>query len=265
MRALPLAAVVVLVARIVQAGTISITLTVRPTLADGKLGVQVKVANGGDEAAQSVAAVLGFRGQTVRGTLHQSLEPKQSFDETLTLPAEGLADGRWPFRLAVDYTDANQYPFQALQVQLVTAGSPPPAKVGVVGVKASGGIAGSGDLDVSLKNLGPDPRTVVVGAMVPDGLEATQPGAPVTLAGWAQQDLAIPVTNRTALPGSRYPVFVVVEYDDGPVHQAAFGQGVVDVVGEDSFLDRNRRWLVGGAIALVVLWIAVVVVAKLRA
>ena len=53
----------------------------------------------------------------------------------------------------------------------------------------------------------------------------------------------MPVMNRTALVGSRYPVFVAAEYDDGPVHQAVVAQGIVAVVATESFFTRYRRFL----------------------
>ena len=55
----------------------------------------------------------------------------------------------------------------------------------------------------------------------------------------------MPITNRTALVGSRYPVFVSAQYDDGPVHQAVVAQGIVSVVGTESFFTRYRRFAVG--------------------
>ena len=119
-----------------------------------------------------------------------------------------LGEGRWPYRLAVDYTDANQYPFQALQTQSVVVGNPPPAKVAVPAIKSED-IAGSGTLAVTVKNLTPDTRTATVDVLVPDGLEVTGGSRQVTLEGWKEAHIEVPITNRTALVGSRYPVFVV--------------------------------------------------------
>jgi hypothetical protein len=86
----------------------------------------------------------------------------------------------------------------------------------------------------------------------------------VTLEGWKEERITVPVRNRTALIGSRYPVFVSAEYDDGPVHQAVVAQGIVSVVGTESFFTRYRRilWVVAGAVVLA--WLALVLVRALR-
>jgi len=113
--------------------------------------------------------------------------------------------------------------------------------------------------------LTPDPRTAAVQVLVPEGLEVTDGSRKqMTLEGWKEERFKVPVTNRTALVGSRYPVFVSAEYDDGPVHQAVVAQGIVAVVGTESFFTRYRRmlWMVAGAVVLA--WLAVVLVRALR-
>src|SRR5262249_45624706 len=197
--------------------------------------------------------------QVVRGKGKESLAPNTSFEETLTLPVGSLGEGRWPYRIAVDYTDQNQYPFQALHTQSVLVGNPAPAKVVVPTIK-SGDIAGSGTLTPPIKTPPADPRTARVSVFVPEGLEATDPVRELKLDGWKQQDLTVPITNRTALAGSRYPVFVVAEYDDGAVHESTVAQGMVSVIETQSFFSRNTRFLWIGAGVLVALWLAIVVI-----
>jgi hypothetical protein len=247
-----------LVASAAQAGNISITMTTTAEVRDNAISVHLTVRNSGDEAASSVVPILRFGDREVRGTRQETLAPSQSIDDTLTLPQVTVGPGRWPFRVAVDYTDQNQYPFQALQTQAVIVGSPPPAKVVVPTIKSSD-IAGSGTLTLTVKNLTADSHTAHVSVFVPEGLEATDPVREVTLEGWKQQDLEIPITNRTALAGSRYPVFVVVEYDDGAVHESAVAQGMVSVLEAQSFFSRNSRFLWIGAGVLIALWLAIVV------
>src|SRR5436309_8590312 len=118
------------------AGSISISISPVVEPREGALSAQVKVSNVGDEAAQSVAAVLVFGEHKARGDIHPSLAPGAAMDAALSLPVGELGTGRWPYYVAVDYTYANQYPFQAIHVGLVTVGSPPPAKASVSEVKA---------------------------------------------------------------------------------------------------------------------------------
>ncbi len=263
MKALVIACAAVALVGTAAAGTISITIAQGARIADGNLIVDVKVGNTGDEAALSVTPILHFGDKTVRGKGKPSLPPNGSLEETLTLPVGTLGEGRWPYRLAVDYTDQNQYPFQALHTQVAITGEPPPSKVAVPTIK-SDEIAGSGTLTLAVKNLTPDTRTTKVSVLVPEGLEATDPVREVTLDGWKETSLSVPITNRTALAGSRYPVFVTAEYDDGGVHQAVVAQGIVSVGATESFFTRNRSrlWMVAGAVVLA--WLAFVAARALR-
>ncbi len=241
-------------ATVAQAKSISIVMTPMPQLADGTLTVRLAIANKGDEAAQSVVPTLRFMDQEVRGKGRSSLGPNEALEETLTLPATHAGDGRWPYRVTVDYTDANQYPFQASHVSTVEVGSPPPAKVVVSEIQAPA-LSTSGSYQVKVKNLTATPRTAALAVVVPEGLEIPTPPPPVELAAWEEKTISGSIINRTTLAGSRYPVFVSVQYDDGAVHQTAVAQGIVEILAPRSFFAQRQQALWIGAGILVVLWI----------
>src|SRR5881296_2030512 len=156
------------------AGSISISISPAVELREGALSAQVKVSNVGDETAQSVAAVLVFGEHKVRSDIHPSLAPSTSMDAALTLPVGDLGTGRWPYQIAVDYTDTNQYPFQAIHAGLVTVGSPPPAKMAVAELKADP-LSSSGTLRIRVKNLAGVVRQASVSVVAPEGIEVSAP------------------------------------------------------------------------------------------
>ena len=238
------------------AGSISISIAPLVELREGALSAQVKVSNVGDESAQSVAAVLVFGEHRVRGDLRPSLAPGTSMDAALTLPVGGLGTGRWPYQIAVDYTDANQYPFQAVHLGLVTVGSPPPAKVAVSELKADP-LSSSGTLSIRVKNLAGVARQASVSVVAPEGIEVTAPTQEVKLAAWEERTVSVPIVNRTALVGSRYPVFAEVQYDDEGVHQTVAGQGMVEIEAAHSFFEVRRTWFWIAAGVLVALWVGI--------
>lgn len=246
-----------------RAGSISITTSPRAELANGRLAVTVRVSNSGDEAAQSVTPLLRFGETVVRGKGQPTLRPNDAFEETLTVDAGDLAEGRWPYAVAVDYTDANQYPFQGLQVTTIAVGSAPPAKVAVPEVKADP-IAGTGTVRVRVKNLAAAARTLDVRFHLPEGLETDQGRRTLEVGEWGEQTVAFDVVNRTALAGSRYPVFVTLEYDDAGTHHAFVAQGIAEIVPGETALDRNARYLWIGVATLVGLWILLVIVRAVR-
>jgi CARDB len=236
----------------VAAKTISITLAPTAQLTDDTITVKANVANRGDEAAQSVVPTLYFGDAKVRGKGVPALPPGGTMEEELSLPAK-VGAGRWPYRLTIDYTDANQYPFQAAHTLVVTKDSPPPPKVTIPSI---GGmtIAGSGTLEVKLKNMSADERKVTLTVQVPEGLEVTTPRQDITLDGWEEEVVSVPVENRTALAGSRLPVFAVVEYDEDGAHQTVIGQDVSEIVPAQSFFAERRVFLWLGAALLVLAW-----------
>jgi hypothetical protein len=248
--------VAALVPAVATAGSISISIMPLVELRDGALSANVQVKNSGDEAAQAVTPVLRFRDKEARAQARDQLPPNQAMRADLSIPAADLGTGRWPYRVAVDYADANQYPFQALHVGQVSVGSPPPAKVAFAAVTADP-LAGSGTLRVRVKNLAGTPHDVALGVVVPEGVEVTDAGKSVALAAWEEKSVSVGLVNRTALAGSRYPIFVTAEYDDGDVHQAAIGQGMLEVTNARTFFQSQRELLWIGAALLVAAWIGI--------
>jgi len=238
------------------AKSISISITPRVELQNDAVVAQVGVKNGGDEAALSVSASLFFRDQQVRGQVRPELAPQQAMDVTLSIPAAGLQTGRWPYRVAIDYTDANQYPFQALHAGILTVGTPPLSKVAIPSVNAPP-LSSTGRLRVHLKNLAGVARTATVRGAAPEGIEITTPPAEVALAPWGEADVEHGLVNRTALAGSRYPIFVTVEYEEDGVHQAIIGQGMVEIRASQSFFETWKVAFWIGAAVFVLIWLGI--------
>ena len=253
----------VLVPAAARAGSISISISPAIELRDSLIAAHVEVKNSGDEAAHTVSPVLRFRGKELRGPARERLEPNQSMTADLSLPAADLTPGRWPYGVAVDYTDGNQYPFQALHMASVTLGNPPPAKLSVAEVRGEP-LATSGSLRVRLKNLAGTPRQTSVHVVVPEGVEVTQPEQSLSLAAWEEGSLSVPLVNRTALAGSRYPVFITAEYDDDGVHQAVIGQGMLEITNPRSFFQSNRQLFLIAAVLAVAVWAGAVGLMQLK-
>src|SRR4029434_2446064 len=95
------------------------------------------------------------------GAREESLPPGGKMERTMVVPADDLGDGRWPFRVAVSYTDQNQYPFQALHVSLITRGNPLPAKAAVTAVDVTP-LESSAAMTMRVKNLAGVERAATV-------------------------------------------------------------------------------------------------------
>jgi hypothetical protein len=244
-----------------RAGSISITMTATADVKDGNLVVGLTIGNTGDEAASSVVPVLRVGDKEVRGQRHESLDPGQKVQDTLGLPTGDLTPGRWPYRLAVDYTDANQYPFQALHAATFLIGSPPPAKVAVPEISVPA-LSDRSTVSLTVKNLAGVARSASVSVFAPEGLEVETPTQKVDLPAWETAKVRATLVNRTALAGSRYPIFVAVEYDEDGTHQALAASGTVEVQQRRALVSRGLLWVVG---ALLVAWVALLIWRRGRA
>lgn len=231
------------------AGTIAIQISHRAELVDGELRVTVTTENQGDEAAHAVTPLLRFRGAEVRGETQEKLPPTQPSEVTLALPAGPLGEGHWPYELVVEYADANLYPFQALSIGLVAVGSPPLPKVAVPAL-TSPPLADEIQLPVVVKNLSETERRVALTVSAPEAIERKLAGGETVLGPWAEVKVPVTLINRAALAGSRYPLFVIIEYEDGAVHQTVVAQTSVEIRDKSAAAAGGRSpWVVGAVVA----------------
>ena len=247
------------------AGSISISTEVVATARDRTLAVTLNVTNSGDEAAMSVAAQAEFGGASARAEPRPSLRPGERMEATLELPRTQASPGQWPLVTRVDYADAKGYPFQALQVAVVSVMASP-SLVAIVDVDAQP-VAGSSALLSRatvhvLKSLSDAPRQVRVRLVSPRELEMDPAATTLALAPWGEAAVDAKVVNRAARAGSRYPVFVTAEYDDEGVHHTAVGQAGASIVDGGGLRAHGLLLL---AAVLVVVWLALLAWRRFRA
>jgi hypothetical protein len=242
------------------AGTISLSTEVTTTVKPSALAVTVKVTNSGDEAAQTVVPTFRFAGKDTRLPGRASLPPGQTLDASVELPFVQPMPGQWPLVITVDYADNNGYPFQALQVSLVSSPGALPALMAIVGMDAEP-VDTAGRIRVLLKSLSEATQSVRPQVYLPRGLELAAPVEPLSLSPWAEAELSARIVNRAALAGSRYPVFLTLEYDDAAGHHAAIGHHVLEIRAPRASTGRYA-WI--AATALVLAWLAFLMWRKVR-
>jgi hypothetical protein len=243
------------------AGTISINTEVSVAVKGSALGVTLKITNTGDEAAQTIAPEVRLGNQRVRVPGRASLPPGEPLEATVEVPWDPAASGQWPLVTTVDYADANGYPFQALQVAIVSLGTASPSLVAVVDVTASP-VATTGTVRARLKSLSEVARQATLRFIVPRGLEVIEAARPLPLAPWSDTKVEAEIVNRAALAGSRIPVFVAVEYDDEGGHHVSLAHDVLEIRAAES---ARGSYAFASAAALMAAWVLVVTVRRWRA
>src|SRR3982074_2873679 len=143
-----------------EAGTIALSPDVAATVTRSGLTISLKITNSGDEAAHSVVpSVIPAGGVPSRGQPAAALAPGQRLDVQIEVPWNDKRSGQWPLTTSVDYADGNGYPFQAVQVALITLGAPAPSLIALL-VADAPALATSGDFHVRLKSLSAGPQQV---------------------------------------------------------------------------------------------------------
>jgi len=231
-------------------GQIVLQISSTAQLRGDVLALDLIVLNAGDEAAFSLRPSLALHERELLGASRESLAAGASFETTLALPVPGLAPGRWPFRVAVDYTDARNYPFQALQLATIDRGSAGESGLELVGIDAPA-LSGRGALGIRVRNPGSLPRRAAIALAAARDLEVEESGRSIALAPGQQLDVKFALGPRTALAGSRYTVFAIVEYDEAGVHRSLVRESVVLVQERRGHLAPG---LLSASAALMLVW-----------
>jgi CARDB len=254
--------VVFLGARGASARTIGMAISTTAEVSAGSLSIQLSLKNHGDEAAHAVSPVVYFGDKSVRGRGTPSLGPNASADETFVIAVGELKPGRWPYRVVVDYADANQYPFQALHIAEVQLGPSTPGKV-LLSVAKPEPFADEGEVVLRFRNMAAEAKELTLRVFAPESLELATTPLAIKLPGYAEDEKSITIRTRTALPGSQLPVIATLEYDD-QLHHTVMAQTVAETIAARPWMLRARIPFTIAAATLVVAWLTAVIIRRRR-
>lgn len=196
----------------VRAGTISLQTQISIRKSADLWIASVTVSNAGDEAAHHVRAnVQLWSGQPKNRAVRDPLFPGESRSVSLSFRQQLPKPGRYPLFVWVDYTDANQYPFSAISmaaVQNKEASSP-----ALFAISKNIEMASEGRLELKIKNLSAEPKKLDISFFLPKELSAEKILSPPNLAPNEEKRITHPLRNFSALAGSTYPIFAVIQYE----------------------------------------------------
>lgn len=209
------------------ASYISIDTAITAGVRDNRTSVSLVITNKGDEAAHNVLAIVEAGGKTARGALKEVLGVNESLKEQFGLETVYAKPGRYPFVVTVEYTDANLYPFTALSVAHLNYKDPGNARVVCAAPPLK--IIEKGRQTLSVTNMDDAPRTVHVRLAAARELSVARPETDVVLGPGAKKDVQFDLGNTSALPGSSYPVYGVITYEDGERFNSYICSGALTV------------------------------------
>lgn len=235
----------------VNAGYITIKTETSATIDHGNLKVKVNVVNEGDESAFNVQINVNENQRTQSSPIKQVLAVNGKFEYEANYNLAQSKHGRYPLTINVDYTDANQYPFTALTVTHYSFGSDTVSKI--FGSASDTKLAGHATLPLKLKNIGEISKEVQVSLVVPKELSIQEKIRKILIQPRSEVNTMFHLSNFSALPGSRYQVFFILEYEDEGKHYSTVVPCFIHVDISKSFFKRYKWHIIAGSSVLFVI------------
>lgn len=188
----------------------------------------ITVTNLGDEIAYSVQLSVDINGQEKISDLKSQLGMQEKFEWKMPLGARLKNPGKYPLVLTTNYQDANSYPFSAISVSTFdykqSAIPDIAAKIGNIK------LSGKGVLELTVKNMAERAKGLNIRLIAPKELTAGKDKVSIKLPAKTEMSINFEIEKFSALAGSSYAVFAVIEYDENGRHYTAVSNGMVKVV-----------------------------------
>lgn len=231
-----------------EAGTISISSSIRQTLDDRGLGLTIKVSNSGDEAAKDVQVHVELQDATWSGPKWDILKTGEEKTHTVILDSLPAAPGAYPVFVTIDFSDLNMYPFTALDVVVIRTGQDT-ARPEIFAKAAPVQVGGKGRVRFTLKNLDSVAKRVRVTVFGPRELSFSTESLFLDLPADAELSESLRVSNFSAQPGAGYPLFLIYEYDQDGRHFTHSLRTRV-TIGAGGLSLSSRKLIIGAGLAL---------------
>jgi len=244
-----------------SASLISMGVTVSNTVAlDGSSGESiVSAVNSGDEAAYNVQISLLdlLNNNLVVGEINSLLRPGKETKNTFKLDFSNITlPGTYPLLVTVDYRDANNYPFSAIAQATFNYKEATNSLLKMQSNPVK--LADKATLSLDITNLNSDPKKIDIYAVAPRELIIKDNTRVIDLGGQKSTTLTFKMSSLSAIPKSKYPVFIVATYKDNNRFYSNIISSPVEIVTvEKKSILRLPTFFGIGAVAILVLVITI--------
>ncbi len=238
-----------------QASYINFSTSLTSKVEGNDLTVSITTTNKGDESAFNVQAQLVAGDQKITTPKMPELRVNETYKTESRLKLTASKKGLYPLILIMHYTDANQYPFSALNCQTYDIGK---ASVStVIGQIQSAKISKKGKVTLALKNSGDALIKAKTRLITPGELTVEEKEKEISLPPKSDKEISFAVKNFSALAGSTYQVFTVTEFDDNDEHQTVISTGTIQIEAKREVLGMHYIIIIALVILLALIFIAV--------
>lgn len=238
---------------IAQGSFISMETKTSSSFQEDALVVNVRVTNKGDEPAYNIQVSIDANDIAASTPVKDVLQINETHTVEATFEIDIQVVGRYPLLVTVDYTDLNQYPFSALSSSYFVYKEDVSPKIH--GKIDSVRISKSGRLILTLKNLLDTGKKIKTKLFLPRELTVSEAINEVELELKSEKKIRFDIENFSALAGSSYQVFAVMQYDDNNKHCTVTIPGIIKITEKADFL-RTYKWVfIGVGAALLVVFV----------
>lgn len=215
-----------------RASRISLEISTEVARTETGWSARVRVVNKGDEAAHDLQARLEAVGEEKSSAIVGELGAGKVWEVEIPILAAATSPsrtirGRYPVVTRVFYGDANGHPFSALSVGFFDAGEAAVSQLG--GRLRVSAVSDKGTFRLDLHNMEQTPIEATVSWVFPREVVPDRQTERIMIQGRGSARLEGTLKNLSALPGSAYPVFALMEYDKDGVHFTAKAGAALEV------------------------------------
>jgi hypothetical protein len=251
MKRLLLPLLILLMVPIVTASFISIQSSIIAT--DNE--TIISVTNLGDEAAYNIQLSLDVNNKRMISNIKEQLNMQKSFEWKVPLTSMPENPGKYPLILTTNYQDANSYPFSAISVSTFDYKKGTISDIAVKTDKMNNiELSNKKTLELTIKNMAETAKDLSIRLIVPKELTTDKDKLSLSLPAKTEKTINFEIKKFSALTGSSYVVFAVIEYDENDEHYTTIANGVVKVV-EKKNIFTNRNLLIALLVVLIIIFI----------
>ena len=250
-----IAVIWLLSAYFVSASHITMSTRASAKASDDFVKLNISTINKGDEPAINIQFIASIANNVVASSIKPALGVNEEFSWQKNIEHSFDKPGRYPIILTISYQDANGYPSSALTASFVDFRQNLVSDV--FGTIEDIELSRKARLKLRIKNNGNTEKDVSIRFITPKELSIKDAELVVKLDGKEEKDVTTTIESFSALSGSTYVIFAMLEYDEDNRHYSESASGVVRIVEKKQLLFLPYWLIVLIILALVVVFISV--------
>ncbi|MGR3179110.1 MAG: hypothetical protein ACUZ8E_13745 [Candidatus Anammoxibacter sp.] len=237
----------------VEGSFIAFKIETKATVLGNTLKAQIAATNHGDEAAYNVVISADLNGERRSSEIKKVLHVNKSFQVEFDYDLKLERAGKYPIIVTVDYADANIYPFSAISIPLFVFKENVSANI--LCKVDNVAIVKDGKVNLTIKNLDGKRKDIIARLALSKELTVSKPIQNLQLLPHSEVNVGFDVSNFSALEGSSYSGFAIIEYDEDGKHFTSTSSGLIKIIREKEFLDKYKWFIIAAVSALLVVFV----------